>query len=157
VFCSKQRYVLPWCFSNISKLCIDGHNYTNISVWVHTGMLDTLHIFRVQLSTINCVYLNMYSVTKFVWKIQMLFTYWQLQRGILLLLHWICDDVDGGDGGEGSHDMKDHSPPAPIYKPELASDVLAAGKVAFCWMSSHRIQSILETYDSNNIILLPQE
>jgi len=28
--------------------------------------------------------------------------------------------------------MKDHSPPAPIYEPELASDVLAAGKVAFC-------------------------
>lgn len=75
---------------------------------------------------------------------------------MLLLLHWTCDDV-AGSGGGGSHDMKDHSPPAPIYEPELASDVLAAGKVAFCWMSSYRIQCIPGTYDTNNIIPLPQE
>lgn len=102
---------------------------------------------------------NLYSITTVVWKIKMLVTYWRLQRGILLLFCWICDDSGGGVGGcdEGSHDMKEHSPPAPIYELELASDVLAAGKVAVCWMSSHRIRSILGTYDVNNIIPLPQE
>jgi hypothetical protein len=44
----------------------------------------------------------------------------------LHLIGRICDADD-----EGSHDEQELSPPPPIYKLELATDVLAAGKVAF--------------------------
>jgi hypothetical protein len=49
-----------------------------------------------------------------------------LQIETLQLLGKICDADD-----EGSHDEKELSPSPPIYKLELAIDVLVAGKVAF--------------------------